>query len=179
MTEVQSTEKVNEVKKAKKPSVHVDKVNLTPEAISKVKSWLEQANSVLCGITINRTMIVNWLIGKQGHDLSGEELSQLESEFRNEVEFSKWAAREVEEASNRGEIKTLESIIEERKRRLQSMRAGVGSLSTTKKPPKKKKNSEPKIEATNASIEAPLAESESPPTSDVSLTKTEGVFERT
>jgi hypothetical protein len=102
--------------KPKRPSVHIDRVNLTPAAFEKVELWIKQASGTLKGISLNRHNLVNWLIESRPAELSKAEIEDVRKSFYNEESLVKWAMRERREAQKRGESVSILDLIKSQSR---------------------------------------------------------------
>ncbi len=105
---------LTEKKEPRKREKHPDRVYLSGLALETLSAWVSQVHEALPGVKVTKTDLVNWRLRSESKNLSEKNLREIESLFFNPVKFAKWAAREVETAHARGELKTLRDILESR-----------------------------------------------------------------
>lgn len=137
--------------KPKKPSVHVDRVNLSLKAVEKLKGWTEQVNPLLRGSRVSFTALTNWSLESQNDALSTAQKNDICKKLHDEVRFARWVVQELEAARKRGENLSMDDL-------LSRERPEIKAASTPRRP-KKIKNEEHKnsdIDADNNNTTNPL-----------------------
>ncbi len=97
--------------KVKKPTIKVDRVNLTPDSVSRLNKWLEQIHSELKGASINRTGLVNWFIESRNDEFSKSEMDEIRKKFNDELKFAEVCKEEFLAARARGEDTSFADIV--------------------------------------------------------------------
>ncbi len=90
---------------------HPDRIKISAEALSKLSKWNETISTLLRGVKLTRSDLVNFLIMNHDEQLSARELRSLEELFFDEVKFAQWAVEELKAAKLRGESVTLADVI--------------------------------------------------------------------
>ena len=103
-----------EVKPAKEKTAKTTTITLNSEVVEKVTAYLEQANSYLRGITISRSLFVNWLINQSSGSLSEFELANLTKHFQSEKGRALWVYEEILRSEQAGVSKTIEDVLKEK-----------------------------------------------------------------
>jgi hypothetical protein len=95
-----------------KPRVkHPDRVSLTPEALTRLSSWIREAESRLKGSRLTKSDLVNFLVMSHSASLSEKELEQLERDHFDDVRFAAWALRQIKEARAQGKDLSLADVV--------------------------------------------------------------------
>ncbi len=105
------TQKTTDCNPPETRNQHPDRIKISPEALSRLSIWNDEATSRLRGVKLTRSDLVNFLILNHEQALSQAELKALENQFFDEVKFAQWAVDELKAAKGRGESIRLAEII--------------------------------------------------------------------
>lgn len=90
---------------------HPDRVSLTPAALTRLSSWILEAEGRLKGSRLTKSDLVNFFVMSHSASLSERELEQLERDHFDEVRFAVWALRQIKEARAQGKELSLADVV--------------------------------------------------------------------
>jgi hypothetical protein len=93
---------------------HAENVTLKQEILEKVNGWLHQLTDRYKGMKVSRPELVNWMLGECPQQLSEEHMRDISGKFFNDVDFMKWAIRELKESEAKGLKISLDQIMANR-----------------------------------------------------------------
>ena len=97
--------------KTKQRVKHPDRVTLSPEALTRLGTWLMELDGVMKGSRITKSDLVNFLILSHSAKLSERDVEQLANQHFDEVRFAVWAVQQLKEAKAQGRNVTLAEIV--------------------------------------------------------------------
>jgi len=97
----------------RKRNQHPDRFYAEPKALGQIRDWVEQATAHFQGaVKPTRNDVVNVILLNHAEALSEDELKDVWERCFSPLKFMKAATRRLEEALERGENVTLESVVE-------------------------------------------------------------------
>jgi hypothetical protein len=109
----ESNESEQTVPKRQKRNQHPDRFYAEPKALDRIRDWVDQAAAHFQGaVRPTRNDLVNVILLSHADVLSEDELKRVWERCFSPLKFMKAATRRLEEALERGEDVTLESVIE-------------------------------------------------------------------
>jgi len=97
----------------RKRNQHPDRFYAEPKALDRIRDWVDEAAAHFQGaVRPTRNDLVNVILMSHTKNLSEEELKQVWERCFSPLKFMKAATRRMEEALERGENVTLESVME-------------------------------------------------------------------
>lgn len=96
----------------KKKRIHADRIVVAQQSLEILKEWKDQITKEVKGLKVSIADLLNWLIQKQSKVLSPQQVRELSALFFDEVKFAEWVTRELKAAKARGEVLTLQDLVQ-------------------------------------------------------------------
>ena len=103
-----------EIENKKERNRYPDRLTVAPENLVKIGRLIEQFKTSCRGVDLNRKEMLNYVIASFPGELAASDLKALSVRYYDEERFLRAAIEEVRSAKSRGEVVSLETILQQK-----------------------------------------------------------------